>query len=99
EDAVVCHPWIIGELLVGDLGLQRSHVLADLAALEQLDMYMLDELRAFVDRQRLFGSGLSFIDVQLLYSAIIANARIWSSDTALTRMASRFHCAHAHSGT
>ncbi|MBI2339957.1 MAG: VapC toxin family PIN domain ribonuclease [Deltaproteobacteria bacterium] len=94
EEQVITHPWIIGELVMGDLGPRRNEFLSDVGKLQQLPSYDSEELRVFVDSEHLFGSGLSFVDVQLLYAAIQGNCRLWTRDKALKRMADRYSVAY-----
>ena len=87
DDAVLLHPWVLGELATGHLGRARSNVLRDLrllpAALVATDEHVLD----LVDTRRLFGRGLSWVDVHLLTAARSTPATLWSNDRSLNSAA------------
>ena len=91
EKRVVTHPWVIGELLVGHLGGIRNRFLKDLEMLPRLKEYPLEEIRRFVDLERLFGCGISWVDCQLLYAAILEDCPLWRSDQPLNRVAAPYN--------
>lgn len=88
EGRVLTHPFVIGELACGSLA-RREEVLHLLEALPAAPVATHDEVMAFVDRYRLHGSGLGWIDVHLLASARLGRASLWSADKRLRREAVR----------
>jgi predicted nucleic acid-binding protein len=73
ELEVWCHPFVVGELAYGQLE-ARSEVLSLLSALPQAPLAGHDEVLAFVDSNRLAGTGIGWIDAHLLAAARLAGA-------------------------
>jgi predicted nucleic acid-binding protein len=88
EGRVSTHPFVIGELACGSLA-RRSEVLQLMAALPSAAMATHDEVIAFVDHQRLHGTGLGWIDAHLLASARLARQALWTVDKRLRAAALR----------
>ena len=89
EDAQVStHPFIVGELACGYLK-NRREVLGLLAALPQVAIADHHEVLVFVERHRLMGAGLGWVDVHLLASAVLGGSRLWTADARLRRVAAR----------
>lgn len=82
DDRVATHDGIIQELALGSIR-GRETVLSLLAALSRVPQLHHAELMRFVEGERLWGRGLSVIDVQLLGSARLSRATIWSRDKQL----------------
>lgn len=82
EGLVLTHPFVIGELACGSLS-KRAPVLELLAALPTVLVATNDEAHALVDRHRLFGTGLGWIDVHLLASAKLSQQPLWTADRRL----------------
>ena len=86
-DAVVVHPYVIGEIALGLLP-QRALTLALLAALPVAPVASVDECLAFIERHRLFARGVGYVYVHLLASAALAdNTRVWTRDKRLAAAA------------
>jgi predicted nucleic acid-binding protein len=93
RDEVECHPFIIGELACGSLR-RRSEVLTLLQRLPQVPVLGDDEALTFIERRRLMGRGIGWIDAHLLASAALSNTPIWSRDRRLAEVARELHlCA------
>jgi predicted nucleic acid-binding protein len=92
-DAVSGHELIYGELLIGDRG-GRSRFLADYERMHQAAMIPHVEVVAFVRRRELHGRGVGWIDIQLLASAVVERARLWTADPRLAAMAGDLCVAH-----
>lgn len=90
DEKVVCHPWIVGELILGTLGKRRVEIISDLRRLPLLSIYSISELTDFIESEKLFSSGLSLVDVQLLYASLIEDHSLWTHDLKLKRAAIRF---------
>jgi hypothetical protein len=92
EDAVLCHPLVIGELACGTIK-HRSDVLGYLAVLPTMPTLEYDELLAFIETHKLFGQGLGWIDVHLLASTLLQQVTLWTLDQPLRHAARKLHCA------
>ena len=92
EDAVLCHPFVLGELACGALN-RRSEILGLLRNLTQAPVVEHEEALAFVEAHALMGSGLGWVDVHLLASATLAGERFWTRDRRLVQAARRLGVA------
>lgn len=83
RDDVGCHPFVIEELALGSLR-RRSDVLSLLENLREFPVTSHAEMLTLVERARLWGRGLSAVDVHLLGSvAVVPGARLWTRDKRL----------------
>ena len=85
---VLMHPFIRGELACGNLKDQRK-LLSDLAVLPAAKTASTEEVLDLIELRKLSGLGLSWIDVHLLASALLSNARLWTIDKRLHDSASQ----------
>lgn len=79
QGEVLIHPFVIGELAVGNLN-PRATLLRAFAELPQAVTAEHHEVMAFVERLRLFGRGIGYID-----AALLASVRLMPGTTLLTR--------------
>jgi predicted nucleic acid-binding protein len=86
DDQVLCHPFVIGELACGHLT-KRREILSLLRTLPKSHEIGHEEALAFVDNHRLMRTGLGWIDIHLLASAVLTRARLWTFDTKLQKAA------------
>ena len=70
EGEVLCHPFIVGELGCGNLR-NRDEILGLLVALPEVQVAEQEEALHLVSEHKLHGSGLGWIDVHLLASALL----------------------------
>jgi predicted nucleic acid-binding protein len=89
---VMCHPFIMGELACGNLK-NRVEILALLRALPSAPTIEFDEFLFFIERNRLIGIGIGFVDVHLLASAQLAGVPLWTTDKRLKSAATRLNLA------
>lgn len=90
---VECHPFIIGELACGLLR-RRSEILTLLRRLPQVQVVGHDEVLTFIERHRLMGRGIGWLDAHLLASAALCSSPLWSRDRRLSEVATDLHlCA------
>lgn len=83
NDEVGHHPLVIEELALGSLK-QRETVLGLLACLHRFPVLSHHEVLELVDARRLWGRGLSAVDVHLLGSAVLsAGSWLWTRDKRL----------------
>jgi predicted nucleic acid-binding protein len=88
RDEVACHQLIIQELALGSIK-DRDLVLDSLARLRQCPTLSQDEMLTLVSTRRLWGKGLSPVDVHLLGSALLsAGTHLWTRDKGLRSSAS-----------
>jgi predicted nucleic acid-binding protein len=92
---VVMHPFIVGELAIGSLS-ARDATIELLVQLRAITVADHSEVMAFIERQRLHGCGVGYIDVHLLASAAIDGARLWTKDRRLRALANKLDLAAAH---
>jgi predicted nucleic acid-binding protein len=83
---VECHPFIIGELACGSLR-RRSEILALVQSLPQVPVATHDEVLQFIERHRLMGRGIGWIDAHLLASAALARTLLCTRDRRLSDVA------------
>ncbi len=90
---VLGHPWVTGELAVGQLR-QREEVLGLLSALPTAEVVTSPEMLRFIDRFRLKGRGVGLVDVQLLAATrLTVDARLWTRDRRLGAFATELGLA------
>ena len=81
------HPFILGELACGDLK-RRAQVLALMGDLPHAPVATEMEALDFIDRRRLMGRGIGYIDVHMLASVVLTGtARLWTRDKRLATVA------------
>jgi predicted nucleic acid-binding protein len=84
---VLAHPFVIGELACGNLR-ERTDVLRLLNDLPQAPVASQEEALHFIERNKLMGQGIGYIDAHLLASAALADtALIWTRDKRLHKIA------------
>lgn len=80
---VLGHPWVAGELALGRLS-AREEVLGLLANLPQAEVAEHREVMALIERRRLDGRGIGYVDAQLLAATLLTDcATLWSRDRRL----------------
>lgn len=90
---VMTHPFVIGELACGNLR-NRDEILGLLTALPSAVVATHEETLLFVERRRLMGKGIGYVDVHLLASvALTAGARLWTRDRRLGAVAADLRVA------
>jgi predicted nucleic acid-binding protein len=91
QNAVVCHDLVIGEIACGNLK-KRKQVLSLLSALPQCPSATHAEIRFFIERHRLMGRGIGYVDASLLAAVILGNCRLWTRDKRLAGIAAELGC-------
>ena len=86
EEQVVIHPCVIGELALGSLK-NRSQALQDLQLLPQISPATDTETMEWIERRRIFGKGIGWMDAHLLLSCILSNTELWTADKPLASVA------------
>jgi predicted nucleic acid-binding protein len=86
---VLTHPFVIGEIALGSLR-QRTMVLDALRNLPQALVAGDDEVMIFIERERLFSTGIGYVDAHLLTAArLTPGALIWTKDRRLRDVSER----------
>ncbi len=88
DSLVLMHPFVLGEISLGNLK-PRNTVLDALASLPMARNASDDEVMTFIETSHLFGTAIGLIDVNLLASAKLEAATIWTRDKRLRRQATR----------
>jgi predicted nucleic acid-binding protein len=83
---VRCHPFVIGELALGNLRARQS-TLALLSQLPASGVVSHDEALEVVERHALSGRGIGWVDVHLLASALVERVPLWTLDRRLATVA------------
>jgi len=93
-DDVSSHPFVIGEIALGNLR-RRDVVLADLRLLQQAAVATHEEVMEMVERHRLFGRGIGYVDAHLLAAArLTEDTRLWTLDKKLAATAAQLGIAY-----
>ena len=80
------HPSVIGELACGNLR-NRSQVLELLLGLPMATVASDTEVLLLIERDRLMGRGIAYVDAHLLASARLSHCRLWTQDRRLAAVA------------
>lgn len=90
---VLAHPFVIGELACGNLK-NRKTILSLLHDLPISSIASDEETLFFIDRHRLMGRGIGYIDAHLLAStSLTGTVRLWTSDKRLDAIAAEMKLA------
>ncbi len=98
EAQVLAHPWVIGELALGQLS-GRSEVLPLLSNLPQAKVAIEAEVMTLVETQRLFGLGIGYVDAHLLAATLLTtDAGLWTRDRRLAAAAADLRISYRAAG-
>jgi predicted nucleic acid-binding protein len=86
QNIVWVHPWIVGEIACGNLA-RRTSLLRELRKLPQIPVARDHEVLFLIERHRLMGTGIGYVDAHLLTAAIAQGARLWTRDKRLLTVA------------
>jgi len=87
NNEVIVHPFVIGELACGSMQ-NRSEVLSLLSELPEATIANHDEVLTFVENNRLFATGIGWIDAHLIASALLSKSKLMTLDKPLSKIAS-----------
>lgn len=92
--AVLSHPFVVGELACGNVR-NRAEVLRLLQQLPQASIAQDSEVVHMIERYRLMGSGIGYIDAHLLAAvALVGSAQLWTRDQRLAAVARDLELAY-----
>jgi hypothetical protein len=83
---VTTHPFIIGELACGQLS-NRTEILRLLSELPLVTIASNEEVMHLIEKHKLGGKGLGWIDAHLLASALLDHMPLWTRDRKLSAVA------------
>lgn len=87
EGEVLIHPIVLGELACGNFK-NRAEILDLLGQLPPAREATNEEALTFIDRRRLMGRGIGYVDAHLLAAALLTkSARLWTRDRRLSTIA------------
>ena len=92
-DEVLMHPFVVGELACGNLR-NRRELLSLWAGLPFAPSATDSEVLEFIERHKLMGVGVGYVDVHLLAStALWGGATFWTKDRKLSAIAAKIGLA------
>ena len=95
-EVVLGHDLVYGELLIGDAG-ARAKLLAEYSNYRYAKTVSHKEVVDLVRGRRLYGKGLSWIDVHLLAAALVEGATVYTADGPLEAHAKALGVAYVPS--
>lgn len=96
QNTVWVHPWIVGEIACGNLA-HRATILRELQKLPQIPVARDHEVLFLIEKHRLMGRGIGYIDAQLLTAALAQGAHLWTRDKRLVTIAAGLQVLHSPS--
>lgn len=93
DGEVVSHPFVIGELACGFMK-NREEILSLLQSLPMTPAIEIDEFLFFIERNKLMGMEIGFVDVHLLASSQLSKILLWTSDKRLKSAAIALNLAY-----
>jgi len=91
---VLAHPFVVGEIACGSFFADRDETLLLLKQLPALHAVTESEALYFIDKNKLMGLGISYIDVHLLAAAALEpEALLWTRDKRLKAAAAAMNLA------
>jgi hypothetical protein len=93
RDEVLIHPFVVGEIALGTIR-GREVFLASLQRLPSATVASDGDVMHLIERHRLFGRGVSYVDAHLLAAArLTPNTALWARDRRLREAASQLGVA------
>ncbi|AMJ61848.1 type II toxin-antitoxin system VapC family toxin [Bosea sp. PAMC 26642] len=79
---VLMHPFVVAEVALGSIA-RRAAMIGLLESFPQAAVATHEEVLALIEGKKLYGLGIGYVDVHLLASARLADARLWTRDRRL----------------
>jgi|GEM_PF-992487 len=88
------HSWVEGELRAGAIKNREAFLnyFLCLPVLPELNLRLVFD---FVEKEKLYGTGLSFVDLQLLSSSKANGSKIWTKDKNLSLVARKYNLLYS----
>lgn len=83
---VVMHPYVVGEILLGNLR-NRAETILLLTHLPEAVVARHNEVMYFIEEHRIFGRGVGYVDAHLLVSSRLTGATLFTRDKRLHMLA------------
>lgn len=91
--AILIHPLVLGEVAMGSLR-ARQRVVGELKELPKAEIAQHSEVMDLVERERLYSTGIGFVDAHLLASTLLTpGSMLWTRDRCLREAAERLDIA------
>jgi predicted nucleic acid-binding protein len=90
DTSLLLHPAVLGELVLGGLSATQEALMERLPPAPEIASH---EVLDFVRERKLSRRGLGCVDSQLLASALVAGATLWSLDKAMVTAAKELDAA------
>ncbi len=95
DGLVVNHPWVTGELAVGNLN-NRDELIGLMRGLPQAVLADDNEVLGLIEDEALQGTGIGYVDAQLLAATrLTPDAVLWTRDRRLAAVATRMRLAYS----
>ena len=91
-DQILCHPTVRGEIAMASIA-DRATVLSLLAQLPAVGVVSDDNAMGFVSANKLWGTGLGWVDAHLLACASDTRCKLWTRDRRLGLAAAKLGLA------
>jgi hypothetical protein len=89
------HPMVLAELACGTPPAPRTQTLRDIGLLQPANQINLEEVTAFIEREKLYVLGCGLVDIMLLGSVLITpGAQLWTLDKHLMGLSEKFNVAY-----
>jgi predicted nucleic acid-binding protein len=95
RDDVVGHEMIFGELLLGEVGGGRKHLIHAYSQMHQALTVPHEEVVEFVRIRRLNGRGVGWVDIHILASAVVAGFQLWTADPRFAELATKLRIGYS----
>jgi predicted nucleic acid-binding protein len=93
KELVLSHPFVTGEIALGHV-LNRALIVRDLQKQQQAVIASDDEVLHLIEREKLFGTGIGYVDAHLISSVrLTAGSLLWTRDKRLHDIAKRLGIA------
>lgn len=86
DNLILLHPYVVGELACGMLK-NRAEILELLQTLPEARIADQHEVLHLLESQKLFGTGLGWVDISLLASVQLTSCGLWTNDGSLQKAA------------
>lgn len=92
---VLMHPFVLGEISLGQLK-PRATILQAMGNLPIAQIATDDEVSHLIERHRLFGLGIGYIDAHLLTAVhLTPGSLLWTQDKRLLTVSQKLHIAYS----
>ena len=96
EYEAAIHPFVLGELACGNFK-NRKEIFELLSNLPSIAEISTEEYFVFIEKNKLYGLGLGFVDIHLLASSLIAQCSIYTRDKTLLNVANSLKVGYKQS--